>query len=148
MRHTQAAASMADSRSMDSLLTWIGAIAGALLVVAVVVAWWEHRKRLAELRLQLINSEHSRFELEERVRAVDLRLEEMSATLQTQQRDLQAAREASHRRTTLDHALQRMSRAPADAGNSAWPDTLPMVQATDVPQAAQPIRPPIDLHPH
>jgi hypothetical protein len=158
---------------MEVLLKWIGITSGILLAVAVAVAWWEHRKRMAELRRELADSVNSRFELEVRVRAVDERLKAMNATLESQRHDLAATRESGHRKGLLEQTMQRMSTPPAaanpapapaavqppgsarratpaaeDSRSSVWPDTLPMVQDTTAAKAAEPSRNPQDLHPH
>ncbi len=158
---------------MEVLLKWIGITSGVLLTVAVAVAWWEHRKRMAELRRELADSVNSRFELEVRVRAVDERLKAMNATLESQRHDLATTRETGHRKGLLEQTMQRMSTPPAaataaapaaspahpaparraapaadDPRSSVWPDTLPMVQDTTAAKPAEPRRNPQDLHPH
>lgn len=77
---------------MDSLLTWIGLGGGALLVATGGLAWWEHRKRLLELKRDLALAENSRFLLEEHVRGVDVRLQSINATLQAHQQALTSQR--------------------------------------------------------
>lgn len=137
---------------MSSLLTWLGIGSATLLAVAVAVAWWEHRQRLAELRRELALATDSRFALEEHVREVDQRLQAISVAIQSQGEALAAAREASELKTTLGTALQRMASPLLDAAHpvrpTEWPDTLPMVQA---PLAATPSyepTQPLDLHHH
>ncbi len=128
---------------MDILLTWIGIASGLMLLVAVTVAWWEHRQRLADLHRSLVDAENSRSALEERVREVDLRLDALNSTLESHKEALAATRDTHERRATLDGALQRMTGASAEGPaetapgpNSTWPDTQPMVQSADPAQAA------------
>jgi hypothetical protein len=70
---------------MDSFLLWLGVGGAGLLLVAIVTAWWEHVKRLAEIREQLAWSENSRFALEAHAREVDAKLLAMNSVLQAQQ---------------------------------------------------------------
>lgn len=125
---------------MDTLLTWIGLGGCALITVAGALAWWEHRKRLLELKRDIALVENSRFLLEEHVRTVDLRLQAMDATLQAQQRTLANQRPApppaaaaatpaaavasAAAATTPDPAPAPAVQNPAP--RTDWPDTLPM----------------------
>ena len=140
---------------MDSLITWLGIGSAALLVVATLVAWWEHRVRMAALRRELALAEDSRFALEEHVRGVDVRLQAMDAALESQKEALASARDAASHKSSADSTLQRIVAgsaptfaAPESNGRpSVWPDTLPMVQATKTYPAYEPTQP-VDLHPH
>ena len=141
---------------MDSLLNWIGIGSAALLVVAVAVAWLEHRARLADLRRELETAENSRFMLEEHIRGVDVRLQALNAALESQQSALAGTREATAHKATSDAALQRLATraaapaapdAPAATLPSVWPDTQPMVQSAEPKPVYEPTRP-VDLHPH
>lgn len=157
---------------MDSLLNWIGLGSVALLAVAVAVSWLEHRARLFELRRDLETAENSRFMLEERVRGVDVRLQELNAALESQHSAPPGTREgstpkpgteASPPRTAArpaPHAAHAPSAQPVAAAApeapkgprpprapvSGWADTQPMVQIPDPMPSFEPTRP-VDLHP-
>ncbi len=64
---------------MDWILNPVGLSLLALLVVALVVAWWEHRKRLREVTRRLAVSERSRRELTARAQALGAQLGEARA---------------------------------------------------------------------
>ena len=120
---------------MDRILTWLGAASAALLTVAIAVAWWEHRKRMAEMRRELAWSENSRFALEDHAKTVEERLQAITARVESQRQELHTVRDITQRRQALEGALQRMSQpaAVADAPPGAWINTEPMVLATSVP---------------
>jgi hypothetical protein len=106
---------------MDSFLLWLSVGGAALLLVALVTAWWEHVKRLAEIREQLAWSENSRFALEAHAREVDAKLLAMSSVLQAQQHP---APMQTQTQTAAKHNMQAAtgaSEAPAalSAGLSA-----------------------------
>ncbi len=136
---------------MDILLKSLGIASGLLLLVAVTVAWWEHRKRLAELHRSLADAENSRSALEEKVREVDLRLDALNSSLESHKEALAATRDTHERKATLDGALQRMSGPPPTAGeggptqNSVWPDTQPMIQSADAAKVGSAVH---DQHLH
>ena len=160
---------------MDQFFSWLGMASAALLVVAVAVAWWEHRKRMAEIRRQLAWSENSRFAMEEHVREVDVRMQAMSVALESQQQALTGARDPSKRKDLVSQTLQRMSTPPQTSGSAGsaphpatvadatkpaapdkaaaearpteWPDTLPMVLNTGTAPGHDAARP-ADLQRH
>ena len=125
---------------MDRFLTWLGAASAALLTVAIAVPWWEHRKRMAEMRRELAWSENSRFALEEHAKTVEVRLQAINANIESQMQELHSVRDITQRRQALEGALQRMSQpaTAADAQAGAWIDTEPMVLATSVPPRFDP----------
>ena len=95
---------------MDGLLSWIGTAFGALFVVAVAVAWWEH----------LVRSKQAHTPPEAapaRAVSVDVQLDTLTAALPG---------DSTERRATLDGAIGRMAQAGKRPG---WVDTRPMVQA-------------------
>lgn len=160
---------------MEILLNWIGIGSGALLAIAVTVAWWEHRKRQALKRRTLAAAQIALLG-DESMPAPD------------------AAHDQPQRRQALDSAMQRMAKAgaalspaltpnpaaaaataahpspepsrpatnPGDAAaapSAPWADTVPMVQASGIPirqlpdihwdggTEDEPSRP-MDLQPH
>ena len=102
---------------MQSIVSWIGFAAAALLLVAVVVAWWEHMAREAgRAQGHAESAEAAR----PRVCTVDVALDALTAP--AAEGDIAARREA------LDGALGRMALAGAHAeSRRAWIDTAPMV---------------------
>jgi hypothetical protein len=106
----QAAADRADIRGMESLLSWIGVFGGALVVVAVAIAWWEHLERSAR---PVAPADP----LPMRSAEVDVSLDEL------------AAGDSTERQVALDGALDRMARPSAEIIRGPWIDTRPMVQA-------------------
>jgi len=106
---------------MESLLSWIGVFGGALVVVAVAIAWWEHLERSARPAVPMADPQPPRSA------KVDVSLDDLTAA---------PAGDRVERQATLDVALDRMVRtAPEAAKPSAeiirgpWIDTRPMVQA-------------------
>ena len=67
---------------MDRILFWLVCASVVLLLLAVGVAWWEHRRHLARVKQRQALAEHSRFALEAHAQAVDAKLLSMSAALQ------------------------------------------------------------------
>jgi hypothetical protein len=92
---------------MESLLTWIGVASGALVVVAVAVAWWEHLARVARPEVPPQPALP-------RAATVDVSLDALAAS---------PAGDTLTRRAALDGAIGRM----------AWTDTRPMVQPGSTP---------------
>ena len=110
---------------MQGLLSWIGTAFGALFVVAVVVAWWEH----------LVRSKQAHTPPEAapaHAVSVDVQLDTLATA---------SPGDSAERRATLDGAIGRMAQAGKRPG---WVDTRPMVQSgkrSDVPvgTAASPL---------
>ena len=109
---------------MEAFFSWLGAAFGALFVIAVVVAWWEH----------LVRSTRSPAPPEPAVpRAVnvDVRLDGLAVAelVAPVNPDVPAASrsvsDTAQRRATLNGAMSRMARPSLDG--SAWTETSPMV---------------------
>lgn len=114
---------------MESILSWVGAALGALLVVAVAVAWWEHLVRSSR-------PPTSPEPVAPRAVSVDVQLDALPAAEATPAVAAVPVAPAAHsvqrspgdaaqRRATLDSAMSRMVRAGQDGG--AWTETTPMV---------------------
>ena len=100
---------------MQSFLITLVYGAGALLAVAVVVAWWEHvrQSHLAK------NEPFVPQARPERASRVDVDLTSLP--------DETAAKDQAERKTTVDEAMARMVRAGGTTGSSSWTETRPMV---------------------
>ena len=127
----QSAAFGADTLCMNIVLIWLAMAGAAVLLVAVAVAWLEHRRRLASRDTDpawpdtLINAGA-------RVDAVDLDLNfYLTHAPPVDRTDLSDdAREQVARQAVLDAALSRMARQQAEpAPDNAWADTQPLVNA-------------------
>lgn len=143
-----------------------------LIIVALAVAWWEHRQRLAEVQRRLEDSEQSRFMLEQQAGEMDARLVALSEALVTKRTragseaaagpasarssvpssaasaapssGTSAPGDQAERATTMSTAMNRMS-APAQRDDVFWQDTQPMV-GTSAEQNFAPTMPaPLDL---
>lgn len=127
---------------MDGILVPVGLALLGIVAVAVLVAAWEHRKRMIEMRRRLAWSEQSRFEAEQHAEAMEARVAEMHEALRTRRAAEQAApttedgavADAAHpvgdqaeRHATLGQALVRMPHGPRSVDDPAWVDTEPMV---------------------
>jgi hypothetical protein len=108
---------------MDAIWAPLGIGLAVLLIVALGVAWWEHRQRLAEMQRRLEHSEHSRFMLEQQAGEMDARLLALSEALATRPA---AKGDQASRAATLSATMQRASTRPA-AGDATWQETEPMV---------------------
>lgn len=125
----QATGAAAENPAMEAIFSWVGAALGALFVVAVAVAWWEHLVRRASAKLPPPTSAP-------RVVSVDVSLDSLvEASLPPPATATPAAStppppagDAAERQAALDGAISRMARpagtAPADP---AWTETTPMV---------------------
>ncbi len=104
---------------MEAFFSWVAAGFGALFVVAVAVAWWEHLAR---------NARPSAPPQRAAARAV-----KVDVPLDTAAGVLLPASDSDERRATLGGAMERMGRvgraARAEGGLSpdAWSETSPMV---------------------
>ena len=102
-------------RCMETVFSWLGTALGALFVVAVLVAWWEHLARNAGPSLRPEPAAP-------RAASVDVHIDKLAET---------APGDATERRTTLDGAMGRAAQAGADAARAAWIETSPMVLRAD-----------------
>jgi hypothetical protein len=94
---------------MNGFLHWLLSGAASLVLVAVVVAWWEHLGRAA--------AQHdAKQPLPPRLATVDVELDALVALGQ-------GTGDVYERRQTLDGAMARM----AGVAGSAWTDTAPMI---------------------
>ncbi|MDP2008302.1 MAG: hypothetical protein Q8K45_21730 [Rubrivivax sp.] len=104
---------------MDAFFSWVAAGFGALFVVAVAVAWWEHLARIARPPAPPVASAP-------RAVRVDVPLDTTAGLLLP-------ASDSDERRATLGGAMERMGRvgraARAEGAPSpdAWTETSPMV---------------------
>jgi hypothetical protein len=98
---------------MESLLSWIGVFGGALVVVAVAIAWLEHLERTAR-------PEAPADPQPLRSAKVDVSLDDLASA---------AAGDTAQRQVALDGALGRMARPSAEIIRGPWIDTRPMIQA-------------------
>ena len=80
---------------MESLLSWIGAFGGTLVVAAVAVAWWEHLERTARPDMPAEPLQPAR------PATVDVSLDDLATA---------AASDRAQREVQLEGALDRMAR--------------------------------------
>lgn len=73
-----------DSLPMDQILLGLGAAGAALLIIAITVALWEHRRHIAEMRQQLAWSDNTRDLMQAHAKDVDARLATLSAAVNRQ----------------------------------------------------------------
>ncbi len=109
---------------MEAIFSWIAAALGALFVVAVVVAWWEH----------LVRSSRPPAPPEpapQRAVSVDVQLDALPAAepaapaAPATPAAPPPVNDALRRRATLDGAMSRMARPDPDS--NGWTETSPMV---------------------
>lgn len=138
---------------MEAIFSWVGAALGALFVVAVAVAWWEHLLRQTRPPAPAEPAAP-------RVVSVDVPLDSVIDTPPPAPSAAPSAApaappalpsgDAAERRATLDGAISRMARpAPPELG--AWPETTPMVlhppaETPDAGTAAAPAPAPATSH--
>jgi hypothetical protein len=118
---------------MNEFLSWIGWGAGALLVLAVVVAGWEQLVREASgLRAQC--GAHT--EPHPSVVSVDVRLDTQAAALAA---DSESSAEQATRLATMTSVLSRAA-APSllKRDNPQWMDTAPRVLELQEPARHEP----------
>jgi hypothetical protein len=131
---------------MDAIWAPLGIGLAVLLFVALGVAWWEHRQRLADMQRRLEHSEHSRFMLEQQAGEMDARLVALSEALAT--RPAGPAGDQASRAATLSTAMKRMGARPAGgAGDAPWEETEPMVLKPSTPPAPPVASSPPDFAP-
>jgi hypothetical protein len=100
---------------MQSFLITLGFGVIALLVVAVLVAWWEHFRRT-----HLSKTDDAWIQAPiQRAAHVDVNLDALPQAT--------AAQDQAERKATVDAAMARMVRGANATGSSAWTETRPMV---------------------
>ena len=116
---------------MNIVLSWLAVAGAAVLLVAVAVAWFEHRRRMTSRRNELpwfateINTGHL-------VGALDLDLSLDSPPGPPANGPGSAAEESEQaaRQSVLDTALTRMARHKTEPDQrNAWADTQPLTHA-------------------
>ncbi len=134
----QVAAGRADTGEMEDLWAALGLFLAVLVVGALGLAWWEHRRRLAEVERRLEDSENSRFLLERQADTLGARLAALSEVLaeshpNVRGRGRAAQGDQAERAAAMSAAMNRMS-VQAARDDPTWPETQPMiVKATAVP---------------
>ena len=116
---------------MNIVLSWLAVAGAAVLLVAVTVAWWEHRRRLASRA-----NDPAWFDTEINIGALaaaadlDLTLDHPHSP-PAQRLDLSdEEREQAARQAVLAAALSRMARHKAEpTQRNAWADTQPLINA-------------------
>jgi hypothetical protein len=100
---------------MQSFLITLGFGVIALLVVAVLVAWWEHFRRthLSKTDGVVIQAPA------QRAAHLDVDLDALPQAM--------AAQDQAERKATVDAAMARMVRGANATNSSAWTETRPMV---------------------
>ena len=123
---------------MDQILLGLGAAGDALLIIAIAVAVWEHRRHRAEMRLQRIWSDNTRDLLRAHAEDVDARLATLAAAVHAQRATAptpeQAASDAPRLRAAGSGAAppaKVVSTAQA-ATSQHWIETEPMVLTSQV----------------
>jgi len=99
---------------MDQILLGLGAAGAALLIIAIAVAAWEHRRHRAEMRLQRAWSENTRELLQAHARDVDARLATLAAAVHAQRGPAQAPEQAPVE-APVEAPVQASVNAPAGA---------------------------------
>jgi hypothetical protein len=140
---------------MDQILIGLGAAGAALLIIAVAVALWEHRRHEAEMRQQMAWSENTRELLQAHAKDVDARLSALTAAVQSQQAAAQVSGASSSQPqpappgagsgAPVQDTGSAMARPQAHVGTAAvalaaaqaavtqqWIDTEPMVLTSQV----------------
>lgn len=125
---------------MNGWMSWLAWAVAAVVLVAIAVAGWEQRRRLARQQQERPWAEAEQAPSEPSGAQVDVNLDPTNETAelpaQTQTQTLDAARDPSARRAALEQALSRMAAdseartlAPATpaAEADAWADTEPLV---------------------
>ena len=117
---------------MNIVLSWLVVAGAALLLVAVTVAWWEHRRRMASRA-----NDPALFDTEINIGALagaadlDLTLDHPHAP-RAHPLDLgDEEGEQAARHAVLAAALSRMARHTAEpTERNAWADTQPLINET------------------
>ena len=127
---------------MNIALSWLAVAGAAVLLVAVTVAWWEHRRRIASRA-----NDPAWFDTEINFGAlagavdVDQSMDAPHAQ-PAQHLDLSdEEREQAARQAVLAAALNRMARFKAEPmQRNAWADTQPLISAAPTAPHKAPAR--------
>ena len=117
---------------MNIVLSWLAVAGAAVLLVAVAVAWFEHRRRKASRRNDPAWRD-TEINLSALAGAADLDLSlDAAHGLPAHRPDLDdEEREQTARQAVLAAALSRMARHKAEPlQRNAWADTQPLVDAS------------------
>ena len=142
---------------MDQILLGLGAAGAALLIIAIGVALWEHRRHVAEMRQQMAWSENTRDLLQAHAKDVDARLAALTAAVQSQQTAAKPTPQPPagtlQNSAALDSTGSANARPQAHVGTAAvalaaaqaavtqqWIDTEPMVLTSQVLDGPAPER--------
>ncbi len=116
---------------MNIVLSWLAIAGAAVLLVAVAVAWLEHRRRIASRR-----TDPAWFDTEINIGALagaadlDVSLDHPHGRPASRLELSDKEREQSARQAVLAAALSRMARHKAEPNQrNAWADTQPLVNA-------------------
>ncbi len=116
---------------MNIVLSWLAVAGAAVLLVAVTVAWWEHRLRMASRA-----NDPAWFDTEINIGVMpgatdlDLSLDHPPGPPAQRLDVSDDEREQAARQAVLAAALSRMARHKAEpAQRNAWADTQPQVTA-------------------
>ena len=116
---------------MNIVLSWLATAGAAVLLVAVAVAWWEHRRRVASRR-----DDPAWFDTQIDAGALsapahlDLCLDHPQGQAPNHLEPSEQERDQSARQAVLASALKRMARhqtEPEPEPCNAWADTQPLV---------------------
>ncbi len=135
----QVAAAGADTGGMGDIWEPLGLVLAVVAVGALGLAWWEHRRRLAEVERRLEDSENSRFMLERQADTLGARLAALSEVLAewhplSRGRGAGTQGDQAERAAAMSAAMNRMA-AHAGREDSAFPDTQPMIVKSALPPA-------------
>lgn len=127
---------------MNVVLSWLAVAGAAVLLVAVTVAWWEHRRRMASRA-----NDPAWFDTEINLGAL-AGAADASLTLDHRHappaEDLDLSdeeREQTARQAVLAAALSRMARHKAEPlQRNAWADTQPLINAAPTAPRKSPVR--------
>ena len=127
---------------MNTVLSWLAVAGAAVLLIAVAVAWFEHRRRMASRRN---DSAWIETEINTGARAstadVDIRLDHPPGRHANPVALNEGEPEQAARQAALAAALSRMARPPTEpAQNDAWADTEPQVNPAPSEPAPGPAR--------
>ena len=117
---------------MDQILLGLGAAGAALLIIAIAVAVWEHRRHRAEMRQQRVWSDNTRDLLRAHAKEVDARLATLAAAVHAQRPTAPAPEQAP-----LDARVHRAAGgAVASPARIASKTGAPAIAPTTAPAGA------------